>query len=397
MRVMYFAYEGFDTPNGTNHLAIKMIDYLLSEGYSVDLLSSHTKGEFDDIPEILKNRENFRFDIVQRKNVGKLSFAKRYLTGLKYAYDCCKIWMKKRNEIDAVILQSTHTAFFSSRLLKKYFKGKVIFNSFDVFPNVAWDSGAINNKFVYKILLHMQKKVYENSDKIIVISSDMKKTLEKEGVPKEKITEIRNWYDDSKVHIISQQENLFIKKYKLDNKKFYVQYAGNFGITFDYRFVLAVARILLPYSNIEMSMIGSGAFESVFKEEAADLPNIVFYPWQPLDIISDVYNACDISLIPLSKGVIKNSFPSKGSLLMACGKVIICATEEDSDYYRMINESGAGICVSNGKPEDAAKMIIELYNNREKIETIKQKAIMFGKENYSSTVCLPKYKDVLDY
>ena len=35
MRVMYFAYEGFDSPNGTNHLAIKLIDYLLNPGVEI--------------------------------------------------------------------------------------------------------------------------------------------------------------------------------------------------------------------------------------------------------------------------------------------------------------------------------------------------------------------------
>ena len=212
MRILYFAYEGFDTPNGTNHLAIKLIDYLLKEGYEVDLLSSHTKGDFDDIPDLLKERKGFRFDIVPRKNVNKLNFIKRYLLGIKYAYDCKKIWNKKKNEIDVIILQSTQTVFFSSRLLKRHFKGRVIFNSYDVFPNVAYDSGAIKSKLLYKCLLFMQKKVYKNCDAIVVISSDMRKNLIKQGVSPEKIVEIRNWYDDSKIKLVDANNNRFIQK-----------------------------------------------------------------------------------------------------------------------------------------------------------------------------------------
>lgn len=396
MRVLYFAYEGFDTPNGTNHLAIKLIDYLLNQGFEVDLLTSHTKGEFDDIPDVLRGRERFRFDIVPRTNVGKLSFLKRYLLGIKYAYDCKKIWKKKKDKIDIVILQSTQTAFFSSRLLKRCFKGKVIFNSYDVFPNVAYDSGAIKNKLLYRILLKMQKALYKNCDSIVVISSDMKKTLMKQGVPDKKIVEIRNWFDDSKVGLVPADSNQFIKKYNVDTKKFYVQYAGNFGITFNYKYVIEVARLLLGFDDIVFQMIGSGAFEEQFKEEAKAYKNIEFYPWQPLEIISDVYSACNVELIPLSKGVINNSFPSKGSLLMACGKAIMCATETGSDYYKSINESGAGICVSNTDPEEAAKKILELYNDREMLNKLESTAKEFGFKNYSSSVCLPKFKELLN-
>lgn len=398
MRVMYFAFDGFDNPNGTNHLAIRMIDYLLDEGINIHLLTSHTKGIDPDIPEILKNRKGFTYDIVDRNIVNKQNFIQRYLDGIKYAFDCKKKWILQRDTLDAVILQSTPTVFFSSILLKRHLKKPVIFNSYDVFPNVAWDTGVLKNKLLYKILLFLQKTVYTNAERILVISSDMRKNLMKQGVSEEKIVEVRNWYDDKSVKHIPNEENRFIQKYQIDTEKFNVQYAGNFGVTFNYKYVLDVAEKTKIHKNIRFQMIGNGAYELAFKQEAQDrkLDNIDFYPWQPAEMISDVYSSCDVSLIPLSTGVINNSFPSKGSILMACGKVILCATEKSSDYYKMIQDNKVGVCVSNSDPQEAAAVIAALSQNKDLCLEIGENAKKFGMECYSSSVNLPILKKVIE-
>ncbi len=398
MKIMYLGFEGFDNPNGTNHLIIKMFDYLLDEGFEVYYVNSHSKGLEADIPDILVNRRNFTFDIIQRKVIGKKNFVHRYMDGIKYAHACKKSWIKHKNDIDLVILQSTPTAFASSKLLKKHLKCPIIFSSFDVFPNVAFDTGVLKNKLIYKILLKIQKKVYKNSDKIIVISEDMRNTLIKQGVADNKIVEIRNWYDDSKVRIVDYKENKFLQKYGIKKEYFFVQYAGNFGVTFDYKYILDVAASLKHNQLIRFQMIGDGAYKDDFVNEAQKrgLDNIDFYPWQPLDIISDVYSACDVAIIPLAKGVIKNSFPSKGSLLMACKKVILCATEQDSFYYKMINDNNVGICVSNQKPQEAVDALERIVAQKNLLDIIGNKAYEFGVANYSSSSNLPKLKYLLD-
>lgn len=394
---MYFAFEGFDNPNGTNHLAIKMIDYLLNEGIEVYLLSSHTRGIDKDIPEILKNRNGFTYDIVNRKVVDKQNFVERYLDGIQYALACKKKWMKQKDNLDAVILQSTPTVFFSSNLMRCFLKKPVIYNSYDVFPNVAYDTGALRSKLIFSILLKMQKSVYKNSEKIIVISNDMKKTLVKQGVNENKIVEIKNWYDEDTVHAVNLEENRFRKKYNISSDYFWVQYAGNFGYTFNYKFVLDTAERLINEKNIRFQMIGDGAFAQEFKCQAKErkLENIEFFPWQPAEVISDVYSCGDVEFIPLANGVINNSFPSKGSLLMACGKVILCATEAESDYYKMINSSEAGICISNRDVDRAVEAIKKLAEDSAYKKKLEDNAKVFGQKFYSSSENLPKFKSLL--
>lgn len=52
-------------------------------------------------------------------------------------------------------------------------------------------------------------------------------------------------------------------------------------------------------------------------------------------MVPHVYSACSVCLIPLPKGVIGNSVPSKAGLLMACHRVIVTSADEGSEYNKM--------------------------------------------------------------
>ena len=393
MKVMYFLFEGFDTANGTNHLALTTMRTFLESGIEVYLVTSHSKGLFPDIPESICKRKGFSYSVIRRNKVEKKKFVQRYLDGMVYAIKACRKWKKERGSIDAVVLQSMPTAFFSVVLLQMYMKKPIIFNSFDMFPNGPYLFGAITNKVVYTILVLMQKYVYKSSSKIVVISEDMKQSYLQIGIKESKLEVLPNWYDSSMIREIEDNNNQFIKNYNIDRKKFIVQYAGNFGYTFNYQAVVEVAKLLTSYPEIEFHMIGTGGFESEFKRavKEAGLNNVRFFPWQDMSIINDVYSSCDLEIIPLSYGVIWTSFPSKCTLLMACARTFLCMCEKKSHFYRFVNESNVGVCTSEDDYTDAAKHILRLSKDKIELGVMKKNAKKCGEKYFSSDVNAQKY------
>lgn len=205
-----------------------------------------------------------------------------------------------------------------------------------------------------------------------------------------------NWFDDQSVHKIEWEENRFVKKYNMSLKKFYVQYAGTMGYVFDYKMVLEVAEKLKEDSEIVFQMIGAGSQKDAFIREANErnLTNIHFLPLEPQEMVSDVYSACSVCFIPLKRGIIGNSVPSKAGLLMACEKTIITSVDEDSDYYSMINEN-AGIAVSNKNPQDVVKAILKLKNNPSECYRYGEKGYKYGKTIYSRQYNIKRYIDLI--
>lgn len=397
MKTMFLLVEGFDTPGPSNHLIQTLVEDTLSAGIDVFMIQSYRKGIHEELPDNLKGKENLEYTCVNRKVIKKSSFVHRYLEEAAYAFRCMRIW-RKRKDIDLVFVQSCPTVVFPILLLKYFMKKPVIYSVQDVFPGSAINSGVMKSRFLAAVFKKIQKIAYRNSDKITVISEDMKQVLIKEGVSCEKIVPIVNWYDDTSVHEVPHQENRFIKKYALAPGNFYVQYAGTMGYVFDYPTVLEAAKLLRDHGDIKFQMIGNGSQKEAFMKQASDmyLDNIEFYPLEPLSMVSDVYSACDICLIPLKKGIIGNSVPSKAGLLMACNRMIINSVDKGSDYYRMFHDNEIGISVDNDDPKAVAAAILDCYRDRDMMKKRASKGHEFGKRYYARSTNTKKFIELFN-
>ena len=224
----------------------------------------------------------------------------------------------------------------------------------------------------------------------------MRDKIIKQGVLSEKTDVIVNWFDDNSVREIKWVDNRFVKKYNLNSDTFYVQYAGTMGYVFDYKMVVEVAKRLANYKDIQFQMIGMGSqrdeFETVVK--TAGLSNVVFLPLEPQEMVSDVYSACSVCLIPLKHGIIGNSVPSKAGLLMQCKRPIITSADADSIYSKEINDNKIGIACPDDNPDLVANALLYLYNNRDEAIAMGKRGYEFGHVNYSSSYNLQKYNDL---
>ncbi|WP_312654104.1 glycosyltransferase family 4 protein [Proteiniclasticum sp.] len=391
-KILFICTEGFDTPGPSNHLISTLIEDLLDNGFQITLVQSRRQKINDDIPENLKGKSNFDAITIDRKVISKSSFVKRYIEEVYYHFRAFKRWRKVKN-IDAAFVQSSPTVLFSILLLKVFTKHPILYSVQDMWPGSAVNSGVLSNKPIANLFYGLQKVAYKFSDVLTVISEDMKTKVVEQGVREEKIYPIVNWFDDRTVHEVEWSENRFVNKYNLSKDKFYVQYAGTMGYVFDYKMVLNVAERLRDYSNIEFHMIGQGSQKESFIKEAKEreLDNIVFFPLEPQHMVSDVYSACSICLIPLKVGIIGNSVPSKAGLLMACNRATVNSVDEGSDYYRIFNENEIGISVSNNDPDGVAEAIVNLYEDKDKREIFAKKSHEFGKRYYARSVNTRKF------
>ena len=138
------------------------------------------------------------------------------------------------------------------------------------------------------------------------------------------------------------------------------------------------------WDNIVFQMIGVGSQKATFVNEAKErkLSNIQFLPLEPQEMVSDVYSACSVCFIPLKRGIIGNSVPSKAGLLMACKKPIITSVDEGTDYFDMINRY-AGIAVSNLAPDMVVQAILQMKDDPNFCDTCGEVGYEYGHELYS--------------
>ncbi len=397
MKILYITAEGFDTPNPNNQMAEVIIRDILKAGHSVHLIQSHRKGVFPDIPDSLKDAENLTVDTVTRKVVDKSNFVRRYFNDLRYAFLAKKRW-KKVKDADVIYLQSNPTIIYPMLLLRLFKKKTpIVYSVYDVFPGHAHDIGVIKSRLLYNAFRVLQKPCYRMATKITVLSDDMKTKIVEQGGDPSHIDIVPAWYDTKNTREISADENRFLQKYNLKKDKFTVQFAGTLGFVFNYKTVLKVASLLKEHSDIEFQMVGDGPIKDEFVAEAKalGLENISFFPLQPIELVPDVYSACDACIIPLKKGVIGNGVPSKAPILMACKRVIVNSVEADSEYARSYSEHNMGIAVDIDRCNELANAIIDLKNSPEKIKEMTENAYEYAVKNHSSDISTARLLQIL--
>lgn len=396
-KILYITAEGFDTPNPNNQMAELMISELLDHGYDVHLIQSHRKGINPDIPASLEGRSRLNVDTITRKVVGKKNFVSRYINDAYYALQAMKVWIKDRNA-DVIYLQSNPTIIYPMLLLKLLNHKPIVYSIYDIFPGHAYDIGVINSKAIYNVLKIIQRPCYKLADSITVLGEDMKIKVVEQGAKAENVYVVPAWYDVSTAREIPLEDNRFIKKYKIPIDKFVVGFAGTVGYVFNYKTVLELAKRLKPYKEIVIEIVGDGNTKDDFINEAKqlNLDNIWFYPLQPVELVPDVYSACNIAIIPLREGVIGNGVPSKAPILMACNRVIVNSVESDSIYAKLFDEYDMGKSVDILDYDELANAVIELYKSPETIKRMAANAKKFGQENYSSTRSIRKLMEIFD-
>lgn len=399
MKLLYIASIDFYTrPNPSFHLMITMLEDLLNYGIEIKFVGCKEEGLDRHIPEILEINHRFEYHLIECPKVEKSNFIRRYLEGIKYAKAVGKYLKKAISDFDVIFVQSSPTVLYTLYYAKKYANGrKIIYNVQDIFPGSSIASGVMPQKWMQYIFFRLQKIAYRKADVITAISEDMKNKLIEQGVPDDKIKVIVNWFDDSAVHEVSWRNNRFAQKYNMSPELFYVQYAGTMGYVFDYDMVINVAEKLKDQKDIIFQMIGEGSQKEVFIHAAKEkgLENIVFLPLEIQEMVSDVYSACSVCFIPLKKGIIGNSVPSKAGLLMACKRAIITSVDKNSDYYNMINKY-AGIAVNNDNPDGIVQAILHMKNKRDVCKAYGVSGYEYGHELYSRSNNMKKYIELFE-
>lgn len=395
-KILFLMVDGFDTPTSINQLIETLLCDILDEGVEVHMVAGRKGGPLPDVPDSLLCRDGFTYEIVDRGwSVDKRNFIKRFFSDFAYVSKAKSAWRKVIDDVDCVLLQSTPLGALHAASLKRHSRSlPIVYNMYDIFPD---NTKNVIGKAPYIFFSHLQRHLYRLCDCIVVVSDDMRETLARKGVPRKKLDVVPNWYDEQSVVEVRPEDNRFLAKYDIDTEKFIVQFAGSIGYVFDCDFVLETAELLRDNHGIEFHIIGQGARFEGFKSEARkrDLSQIRFFPWQPIEEIADVYSACSIGFIPLEQDVIRCAYPSKTSLLMACGRPVVYSVEENSLFSQTIETEKIGWCVPRGDSKQAAAKILELSRKPSAVIECSIRAARYAVDNLSRKANTAKFITVL--
>lgn len=287
---------------------------------------------------------------------------------------------------------------FFAVMAKKLYKCKLIFVSYDVYPEIAM-AGNYTGKggAIAKGLSFVNKKTFKNADKVIAVSSDMAEFLrQNRNIDSEKVVSVPNWYEDTG-RTGRAEEGIKSKLFSCNEDDFVVSYFGNLGECQDEKILFDVIDRLKENDRIKFVFAGHGSKYEKLKQSLNDgeYKNVRILPFLHGEDYDNALLSSDVFAVTLIDGLLGLCSPSKACAYMMTGRPVIAVMDKDSEIGSDVEERMAGKCFSSADGEKIAGYIEYLAENPDKAEECGRRARELFLEKYEKDVCLSKYPQII--
>ena len=271
---------------------------------------------------------------------------------------------------------------------KVLFGTRLVFVSYDLYPEVATRTGALREgNFICRLMDHINRCVYRRADAVVALSGDMKEYIAAHRpIAPERVHVIPNWFEDKPRS--NREGNAFRDTVQ---GRFTVSYFGNMGTAQDMQTILDTIRLLKDDSSVFFLFAGHGNKMAALKQIIAEegLSNAKIFDFLHGQDFEDALAISDCALVTLAEGVTGLCVPSKTYSYMMQG-IPLLAVMDESDIVKDL-ESGAGCWVRNGQSQALADAIRTLRDDPERRQSMRRKCREIYLEKYTREICTQKY------
>jgi glycosyltransferase involved in cell wall biosynthesis len=238
------------------------------------------------------------------------------------------------------------------------FGAPVVVVSQDVFPEIATELERLRNPFVVAVLGGLVGAYLRRADRIVAIGETMRARLEAKGAPPERLRIIPNWVDTTEI-TPQPRDNPWARAHGLDTC-FVVMHSGNVGHAQDLESLVRAATFLRDRDDLRIVIVGFGArhAEMVALARRLEVEDTVrFLPYQERARLPLSLGSADVHVVGLAKGLAGYVVPSRLYGILAAGRPVIVAAEDESETARLVREVGCGVVVEPSRPELLARTI----------------------------------------
>lgn len=279
-------------------------------------------------------------------------------------------------------------------LAKKLYKNKIIFVSYDVYPELALLTGDLKeNGLPVKLFHAMNKMIFHNVDWVIALSKDMKKLLsERRGISAKKIAVIPNWYQDEghPEKKPGRETNLF-KSYQEND--FVVSYLGNMGTIQDMETIIKAIDLAKQNAGIKFIFAGHGNKLKELKNtiKKNNYHHVSVFDYLQGEDFKDVLSISNCFVVSLRKGSYGLCNPSKAASYMMQGRPVLCIMDKNMELARDIVDHKIGFCIDNQDANAFYDSILYLMEHKEEYDRMCMKCRKIFLAKYEKSICIEKY------
>jgi glycosyltransferase involved in cell wall biosynthesis len=280
-------------------------------------------------------------------------------------------------------------------VIARRFGAPLVVISQDVFPEIAVRLKRLTNPIVVQLLRVATNFYLRRADRVVAIGETMRERLKAKGTPAERLQVIPNW-TDTRTFTPQPRDNSWSREQGLADK-FVVMHSGNVGHAQDLDTLIRASTMLTDVEDLAVVIVGSGARSAALAALARDLKadRVMFLPYQPRELVSQSLSSADVHFVGLGRGLSGYVVPSRLYGILAVGRPVIAAAEEDSETARLVAEVGAGVVIAPGDAVRLAETIRSLASRRADLPDMGCRGRAYAEANADRSIAVERYRVLL--
>lgn len=393
--ILFLCQFFYPEHNSSATLPFDTAAYLAEKGFSVGALCGYPKEYTDEqnvpLKEVVQNVDIQRiryFESSRKSFIGRiLNYFSFTVGALFHVY--------KLRAYKAVIVYSNPPVLPCVAILANMVFGtKIVFVSYDVYPEVAYASGTLKPGCVIdRVMKWINVLLFKRVAMVISLTDEMKKFLleHRPQLDSERVVTIPNWAHESKGAVSPEAYHHF----GYENGQFIVAYFGNMGICQEMETLLETIRLTKDNPEIQYLIVGHGSKKGRVKKIMKDSPNVKVLDFLVGKEFQQAVAISSVSVVSLEKGLMGTCAPSKYYSYLQGEQPIIAIVEKDSYLAKEVQQEQIGKYIEIGHAKELADELKYLQEHPDSVRVMGENAENLYKDKYGIQIGLSKYAQVM--
>ncbi|MCM3124172.1 MULTISPECIES: glycosyltransferase family 4 protein [unclassified Mesobacillus] len=370
---------------------------LVNEGFTVSALCGYPReyNQSKKVPleETYKNIEIKRLKYLQLK---RNNFIGRLINYFSFTFSVALRFRTLKNYRSIIVYSNPPILPFIAGLSNKFFKTKVVFVSYDVYPEIAYKTKVISEDSIISYVMKIvNKSIFKHVSKVIALSNEMKNYLleHRQTLNEQQIEVIPNWFEDSyALNATDSARNILFSSIKKE-ASLVVSYFGNMGIAQDLDTIVDAIRKLKDEGDIHFIFAGHGNKMDALKriQEEEKLSNVSIFDFLHGQDYQDALNISDCFIVSLAGGLTGLAVPSKTYSYMMAGKPILAIIGAESDIAKDLTKNNAGYVIQESESLKLINAIKGFREKKDKLKVMGENSRKLFLMKYTKENCIGQY------
>lgn len=396
--ILFLCQFFYPEQNSSATLPFDTAKYLAARGFSVDALCGYPK-EYNfegkaPLKEKIAGVDIRRLRYIQLRRTGKLGRLVNYFSFTLSALLRLSIL---RGYKWVMVYSNPPVLPLIPILANRLFGTKLVFVAYDVYPEVAYASGALRpGSLIDRVMKSLNRRLYSRASMVVALTEEMRSFLleNRPQLHPERVRAIANWAHEGKTPVCPQA----YERFGYRPGQFIVAYFGNMGVCQEMETLLGAMRELKGREDIQFLLVGHGSKKDRVRQFIAEegIFNAKVYDFLTGEDFEYAVALASCCMVSLEKGLKGTCAPSKYYSYLQGGKPVIAVVEEGSYLAEEVERERMGCAVSLGDSKGLAENICGLAAHSESAGEMGLRAEKLYLSKYAYEKAMEKYLSIFE-